>query len=67
MAQQNQQSENQKDSVYPNEKNTPLVPETRRTGQGERNADVRSGAEPEAPGAKNVDKPGDPDQGTEAR
>lgn len=55
------------DSIYPNDKNTPLDPMTRRTGQGARSSDVREGAEPEAPGNKNTDVPGDPNQGTEAR
>lgn len=67
MAQQNQQQENKKDDIFPNEKNTPLVAETRRTGQGDRKSNVKSGAEAEAPGNKNTGVPGDPNQGTEAR
>ncbi|MFE4105122.1 hypothetical protein [Almyronema epifaneia] len=47
-------------------KQTPLEPESRRTGQGERDADVREGAKPEAPGDKGR-KAGSPNQGTEAR
>lgn len=48
-------------------KQTPIDPKTRRTGSEARSSDVKSGAEPEAPGNKNMDKPGDPNQGTEAR
>ena len=48
-------------------KQTPINPTERRTGQGARNEDTRSGAEPEAPGNKNTDTPGSPNQGTEAR
>lgn len=47
-------------------KQTPIEPTERKTGQGT-SQDTRSGAEPEAPGAKNADTPGDPNQGTEAR
>ena len=47
-------------------KQTPLSPGSRKTGQGT-GEDTRSGAEPEAPGDKNKDIPGDPNQGTEAR
>lgn len=67
MTQQDKQKENQQNDIFPNEKNTPLVPETRRTGQGDRQSDVKSGAEAEAPGNKNTGVPGDPNQGTEAR
>ena len=70
MTQQNQKSnqpENRKDDIYPNEKNTPLVAETRKTGQGDLKSDAKSGAEAEAPGDKNTGVPGDPNQGTEAR
>ncbi|MGV2829897.1 photosystem I reaction center subunit IV [Myxosarcina sp. GI1(2024)] len=48
-------------------KQTPVVAKTRRTGSEERREDVRSGAQPEAPGDKNVQTEGDPNQGTEAR
>lgn len=48
-------------------KQTPLEPAARRTGTDARSSDVRDGAEPEAPGNKNTDTPGDPNQGTEAR
>ena len=48
-------------------KQTPVEPEARRTGSGARDSDVREGAEPEAPGNKNTDTPGSPNQGTEAR
>jgi|GEM_PF-758611 len=58
---------NEEQSTFPNAKNTPIDPMTRRTGQGDRVSDVREGAEPEAPGNKNTDTPGDPNQGTEAR
>lgn len=61
------QEENKKDSIFPNEKNTPIEPTARRTGQGARSSDVKDGAEPEAPGNKNTDVPGDPNQGTESR
>ncbi|WP_019509065.1 hypothetical protein [Pleurocapsa sp. PCC 7319] len=47
-------------------KQTPVNPSERKTGQGT-SQDTRSGAEPEAPGSKNTDTPGDPNQGTEAR
>ncbi|MEM7760526.1 MAG: hypothetical protein AAF298_20705 [Cyanobacteria bacterium P01_A01_bin.40] len=47
-------------------KQTPVKPSERKTGQGT-SQESRSGAEPEAPGAKNADTPGDPNQGTEAR
>jgi len=46
---------------------TPIDPEIRTTGQGDWTSDVREGAEPEAPGNKNIDAPGSPNQGTEAR
>lgn len=59
--------ENNKNTSFPDEKNTPLDPMTRRTGQGARSSDAREGAKPEAPGDKNTDIPGDPNQGTEAR
>jgi len=67
MTQQNQESKTNQDSVFPDEKNTPLVAETRRTGQGARQSNAKDGAEPEAPGDKNTDVPGSPNQGTEAR
>jgi photosystem I subunit 4 len=70
MTQQNQQNnkpEDRKDDIYPNKKNTPIVAETRKTGQGALESDVREGAEAEAPGNKNTGVPGDPNQGTEAR
>ena len=47
-------------------KQTPVDPAQRKTGQGT-GQDVSSGAEPEAPGSKNKDVPGSPNQGTEAR
>lgn len=46
-------------------KQTRLDPMQRKTGQ-ETSEDTRSGAEPEAPGARN-EVPGDPNQGTDAR
>jgi photosystem I subunit 4 len=61
------QEEKKDDSIFPNEKNTTLEPKTRRTGQGDRSSQASSGAQPEAPGDKNVDVPGSPNQGTEAR
>lgn len=39
----------------------------RRTGTSTGDTKVRSGAEPEAPGSKNADIPGDSNQGIEAR
>ena len=47
-------------------KQTPVNPSERKTGQGT-SQDTKSGAEPEAPGSKNTDTPGSPNQGTEAR
>jgi len=47
-------------------KQTPVDPSQRKTGQGT-SQEARSGAEAEAPGAKNASTPGDPNQGTEAR
>lgn len=61
------QEENKTDSTFPNEKNTPIDPSARRTGQGARSSDAKGGAAPEAPGDKNTDVAGDPNQGTEAR
>ena len=48
-------------------KHTPIEPGARRTGSDARSSDTREGAKPEAPGDKNTDTPGDPNQGTEAR
>jgi photosystem I subunit 4 len=48
-------------------KQTPVEPGARRTGTDARSTDAREGAKPEAPGDKNVDTPGDPNQGTETR
>jgi photosystem I subunit 4 len=67
MTQEQNQSQSTPDTIFPDEKNTPIVPKTRRTGQGARQSDVREGAEPEAPGNKNMDVQGDPNQGTESR
>lgn len=67
MTQQSQQTQNENDTVFPDEKNTPLVAKTRRTGQGARESDVSEGAEAEAPGNKNTGVQGDPNQGTESR
>ncbi len=47
-------------------KQTPIEPSIRKTGQGAKQ-DTRPGADAEAPGAENSDKPGSPNQGTEAR
>jgi photosystem I subunit IV len=47
-------------------KQTPIDPAIRTTGQGA-NQNVRPGAEPEAPGNVQAEKPGNPNQGTEAR
>jgi photosystem I subunit 4 len=47
-------------------KQTKLDPKGRKTGQGTQQG-VRPGAEAEAPGSKNTDTPGGPNQGTEAR
>jgi photosystem I subunit IV len=48
-------------------KQTPLEPGSRRTGADARSSSAREGAQPEAPGAKDTDTPGNPNQGTEAR
>ncbi len=48
-------------------KQTPIEPSARRTGSDARSSEVRNGSQPEAPGNKNTDTPGDPNQGTEAR
>ena len=61
------QQEDKKNTTFPDEKSTPIVPEARRTGQDARSSNTREGAKPEAPGDKNTDIPGDPNQGTEAR
>lgn len=47
-------------------KQTPINPSERKTGQGT-SQNTSSGAEAEAPGSKNTDTPGDPNQGTDAR
>ena len=47
-------------------KQTPVNPSERKTGQGTSQG-TRDGAEAEAPGSKNTDAPGDPNQGTDAR
>jgi photosystem I subunit 4 len=58
----------EKDStVFSGGQDTPIDPSQRRTGTDARSSDAKSGAEPEAPGDKNTDIPGDPNQGTEAR
>lgn len=64
-----QANENKKNSSFPasDDKQDPIVAKARRTGQGERASDAKDTAAPEAPGDKNMDKPGDPNQGTEAR
>lgn len=67
MAEEKKNQNNNPDTVFPDEKDTPLVPGTRRTGQGARVSDTKEGAQAEAPGDKNTDVPGDPNQGTEAR
>lgn len=59
--------ENQPAPTASGGKQTPLEPMSRRTGDDARDSDVRPGAEPEAAGNKNVDTPGSPNQGTEAR
>lgn len=58
---------NQATPVADGGKQTPVEPSARRTGTDARSSDVRDGAEAEAPGNKNTDTPGDPNQGTEAR
>ena len=67
MSQQNQSNTEKKDSVFDNDKDTPVVAAARRTGQGNNDSDTRDGAEPEAPGNRDTDVPGNPNQGTEAR
>ncbi|MDB9524484.1 hypothetical protein PN498_00665 [Oscillatoria sp. CS-180] len=57
-----------KSDVFPSEgQETPIDPSQRRTGSDVRSTDAKEGAKPEAPGDKNTDIPGDPNQGTEAR
>ena len=60
-------SDSEKTPAADGGKQTPVDPMQRRTGQGARSADTADGAEPEAPGNKNTDVPGSPNQGTEAR
>lgn len=48
-------------------KQTPLEAESRRTGTDARTSPARDTAAPEAPGDKNIETPGDPNQGTESR
>ncbi|AFZ34415.1 Photosystem I reaction center subunit IV [Stanieria cyanosphaera PCC 7437] len=48
-------------------KQTPLEAESRRTGTDARTSPAREGAKPEAPGDKDTDTPGNPNQGTESR
>lgn len=71
MTDKNKNEENQhtreERSIVSDEGDTPIEPSARQTGQGERVSDVREGAQPEAPGNKNIDTPGNPNQGTEAR
>ena len=52
-------------TAAPGGKQTPVEAMTRTTGQTTAAQDTRPGAEPESPGADN--KPGAPNQGTEAR
>ncbi|MCC0176831.1 hypothetical protein I4641_07550 [Waterburya agarophytonicola K14] len=59
-------SESQNTPTADGGKQTPIEPSERKTGQGT-SQDVRSGAEPDAPGSKNAKVAGDPNQGTEAR
>ncbi|MGF1567918.1 MAG: hypothetical protein ACFCVD_07580 [Nodosilinea sp.] len=67
MAEEKKNSSSGSDSIFSDDVNTPLEPGTRRTGQGAWTSDAREGAKPEAPGDKDIDKPGNPNQGTEAR
>ena len=65
MASQDKQNQG---SNFDADKDTPIDTRARRTGQGDVDeSGVRPGAEAEAPGTKNEDRPGDPNQGTEAR
>jgi photosystem I subunit IV len=52
-------------TAAPGGKQTPVDPMARTTGQSNAGQDTKPGAEPEAPGGDN--KPGAPNQGTEAR
>lgn len=56
-----------KGSTFTGGQDTPVEPGQRRTGTDARSSNAKDGAEPEAPGNKNTDIPGDPNQGTEAR
>ena len=60
-------TKNNSDSTFTGGQDTPIDPEQRRTGTDARTSDVKDGAAPEAPGNKNTDVAGDPNQGTEAR
>ncbi len=60
-------ADNKKDSIFTGGQDTPIDPSQRRTGTDARSSDARDGAEAEAPGDKNTEIPGDPNQGTEAR
>ena len=56
-----------KKSATADGKKTPMNPGSRRTGTDARSSGAKEGAKPEAPGDKNTETPGDPNQGTEAR
>ena len=56
-----------KSKAKPSGKKTPIDTSARRTGTDARSSSAKEGAKPEAPGDKNVDTPGDPNQGTEAQ
>lgn len=63
---ENSQEREQATPATDSDDQTPIDPEQRTTGQG-KNQETRPGAEAEAPGNKNTDTPGSPNQGTEAR
>lgn len=69
MAEDKQNSTDQKaDATFPADgEQTPVAPGARRTGTDIASTETRDGAEPEAPGSRNEEIPGSPNQGTESR
>ncbi len=60
-------TDNKKEDIFTGGQDTPIEPGQRRTGTDARSSDAKEGAKPEAPGDKNTQISGDPNQGTEAR
>jgi hypothetical protein len=65
-APKNEETQEEATPVGDGGKQTTLEPAQRETGQ-DSNQDTRPGAEAEAPGAKNSQVPGSPNQGTHSR